>query len=92
MFGLVAFAFDNSNFTTVFFIPDAYAINNTAIIDDLAASVDLGSPFFVQVYSHDPEPPKSESQPNLYVNHTNDGIINGNLSVTHVGNDTETQK
>ncbi|WP_458720711.1 hypothetical protein [Candidatus Nitrosocosmicus sp. R] len=90
MFVLVMFAFDHSNYTTVFFIPNAYAINNTEAIGGLATTVDLGSPFFVQIYSHDPAPPKSESEPNLYVNHTNDGIINGNLSVVHVGNDTET--
>ena len=87
---LVMFAFDHSNYATVFFIPNAYAINNTEAIGGLATTVDLGSPFFVQKYQHDPEPPKSESEPNLYVNHTNDGIINGNLSVVHVGNDTET--
>ena len=90
MFVLVMFAFDHSNYATVFFIPNAYAINNTEEIGGLATTVDIGSPFFVQKYQHDPEPPKSESEPNLYVNHTNDGIINGNLSVVHVGNDTET--
>ena len=90
MFVLVMFAFDHSNYATVFFIPNAYAINNTEEIGGLATTVDIGSPFFVQKYQHDPEPPKSESEPNLYVNHTNEGIINGNLSVVHVGNDTET--
>ncbi len=75
---------------TVSFIPNAYAINNTEAIGGLAATVDLGSPFFIRIYSHDPEPPQSESDPNLYVNHTNEGIINGNLSVIHVGNATET--
>lgn len=90
MFVLVMFAFDHSNYATVFFIPNAYAINNTEEIGGLATTVDIGSPFFVQKYQHDPEPPKSESEPNLYVNHTNDGIIDGNLSVVHVGNDTET--
>jgi hypothetical protein len=90
MFVLVMIAFDHSNYATVFFIPNAYAINNTEEIGGLATTVDIGSPFFVQKYQHDPEPPKSESEPNLYVNHTNDGIINGNLSVVHVGNDTET--
>jgi hypothetical protein len=84
------FAFDHSNYATVFFIPNAYAINNTEAIGGLAATVDLGSPFFIQIYSHDPEPPQSESEPNLYVNHTNEAIINGNLSVSHVGNTTET--
>ena len=56
---------------TVFFIPNAYAINHTEAIGGLAATVDLGSPFYVQIYQHDPEPPQSESDPNLYVNHTN---------------------
>ena len=90
MFVLVMFAFDHADYATVFFIPNAYAINNTEEIGGLATTVDLGSPFLVQKYQHDPEPPKSESEPNLYVNHTNEGIINGNLSVVHVGNDTET--
>ena len=90
MFVLVMFAFDHSNYATVVFNPNAYAINNTEEIGGLATTVDIGSPFFIQKYQHDPEPPKSESEPNLYVNHTNDGIINGNLSVVHVGNDTET--
>jgi hypothetical protein len=75
---------------TAFFIPNAYAINHTEAIGGLAPTVDLGSPFYVQIYQHDPEPPQSESDPNLYVNHTNKGIINGNLSVIHVGNTTET--
>jgi len=75
---------------TVFFIPNAYAINNTEAIGGPAATVDLGNPFFVQIYSHDPAPPKSESEPNIYVNHTNDGVFNGNLSLAHVGNATET--
>ena len=76
--------------TTVFFIPNAYGINNTEAIGGPAETVDLGSPFFIQIYSHDPEPPQSESEPNLYLNHTNAGIINGNLSVSQVGNTTET--
>lgn len=87
---LVMFAFDHSNYTTVFFIPNAYATNSTETIGGLAATVDLGSPFYIQIYSHDPEPPQSESEPNLYLNHTNEGIINGNLSVSQVGNTTET--
>ena len=94
MFALVMmmmmFAFDNSNSATDFSIPNAYAINNTETLGGLATTVDLGSPFFIQIYSHDPEPPQSESEPNLYQNHTNEGIINGNLSVTQVGNTTET--
>ncbi len=75
---------------TVLFIPNAYAINNTEAIGGVATTVDLGSPFFIQTYTHDPEPPQSEAEPNLYVNNTNEGIINGTLSVTHVGNSTET--
>ena len=66
------------------------AINNTQAIGGLATTIDLGSPFFIQIYSHDPAPPKSESEPNIYVNHTNDGVFNGNLSLVHVGNATET--
>jgi hypothetical protein len=87
---MMMFAFDHSNHTTVFFIPNAYATNSTEAIGGLAATVDLGSPFYIQQYQHDVEPPQSESEPNLYLNHTNEGIINGNLSVTQVGNTTET--
>ena|SRR5688572_11378417 len=87
---MMMFAFDHSNHTTGIFIPNAYATNNTEAIGGLAATVDLGSPFYIQQYQHDVEPPQSESEPNLYQNHTNEGIINGNLSVTQVGNTTET--
>jgi hypothetical protein len=87
---MMMFAFDHSNHTTGFFIPNAYATNSTEAIGDLTATVDLGSPFYIQQYQHDVEPPQSESEPNLYLNHTNEGIINGNLSVTQVGNTTET--
>ena len=86
---MMMFAFDHSNSATVFSIPSAYAINNTEALGGLATTVDIGSPFFIQIYSHDPEPPQSESEPNLYVNRTNEGTINGNLSVNHVGNATE---
>lgn len=41
MFGSVLLAFG----ATVFFIPNAYAINNTEVIGGLAATVDLGSQF-----------------------------------------------
>jgi hypothetical protein len=75
---------------TVFFIPNAYAINNTAAMGGLAATVDLGNPFYIQYYHHVVKKPQSESKPNLYVNHTNDGVINGSLIVTQVGNTTET--
>jgi hypothetical protein len=90
IFVLVMFAFDHSNYATVFFIPNAYAINNTESIGGLATTVDLGNPFYVQIYQHNVEPPQSKSEPKLYVNHTNDGIINGNLNVSQVGNTTET--
>jgi hypothetical protein len=90
MFVLAMFAFDYSNYATVFFVPNAYAINNTETIGGLAATVDLGRPFFIQIYSHDPQPPKSESEPKLYLNNTNHGTLNGNLTVIHVGNATET--
>ncbi|MFL6418826.1 MAG: hypothetical protein ACJ71P_05345 [Nitrososphaeraceae archaeon] len=86
VFGSVLLSFG----ATVFFIPNAYAINNTEAIGDLAATVDLGSPFYIQHYQHVVKKPQSESQPNLYVNHTNDGVINGSLIVTQVGNTTET--
>ena len=75
---------------TIFIIPNAYASNNTSSIGSLADPVVLGKPFYVQQYQHVVEKPQSESEPNLYVNHTNAGIINGNLSVSHIGNTTET--
>jgi hypothetical protein len=87
VFGSVLLSFG----ATVFFIPNAYAINNTEAIGGLAATVDLGNPFYIQHYQHVVKKPQSESQPNLYVNHTNDGVINGNLIVTQVGNTTETR-
>jgi hypothetical protein len=86
VFGSVLLSFG----ATVFFIPNAYAINNTEAIGGLAATVDLGNPFYIQHYQHVVKKPQSESQPNLYVNHTNDGVINGSLIVTQVGNTTET--
>jgi hypothetical protein len=87
VFGSVLLVFG----ATVFFIPNVYATatNNTETIGGLATTLDLGSPFFIQQYQHNVEPPQSE-EPRLYVNHTNQGIINGNLWVTHVGNTTET--
>lgn len=36
------------------------------------------------------EKPQSESESKLYLNHTNVGVINGTLSVNHIGNTTET--
>ena len=94
VFGSVLLVFG----ATVFFIPNAYATintettsatNNTETIGGLATTLDLGSPFFIQQYQHNVEAPQSE-EPRLYVNHTNQGIINGNFEVTHVGNTTET--
>ena len=75
---------------TIFIIPNAYASSNTSSIGALANPVVLGKPFYVQQYQHVVEKPQSESEPNLYVNHTNAGIINGSLSVSHIGNTTET--
>ncbi|MFL6381871.1 MAG: hypothetical protein ACJ72S_11360 [Nitrososphaeraceae archaeon] len=86
VFGSVLLCFG----ATVFFIPNAYAINNTEAIGGLAATFDLGNPFYIQHYQYVVKKPQSESQPNLYVNHTNDGVINGSLIVTQVGNTTET--
>lgn len=85
VFGSVLLVFG----ATVFFIPNAYATNNTETIGGLATTVDLGSPFFIQEYGHDVEPLQSE-EPRVYVNHTNQGLINGSLLVSHVGNTTET--
>lgn len=91
LFLAVGLAYSSVSFgTTVFFIPNAYAINNTEAVGGLAATVDLGSPFYIQHYQHVVKKPQSESKPNLYVNHTNDGVINGDLIVTQVGNTTET--
>jgi hypothetical protein len=74
----------------IFIIPNAYASNNTSSIGTLADPVVLGNPFYVQQYQHVVEKPQSELEPNLYVNHTNVGVINGSLSVSHIGNTTET--
>jgi hypothetical protein len=76
--------------STSFIIPNAYASNNTGSIGGLADHVELGSPFYVQQYQHVVEKPQSKSESKLYLNHTNVGIINGSLSVTHIGNTTET--
>jgi hypothetical protein len=86
VFGFVLLSFG----ATVFFIPNAYAINNTKATGGLNATLDLGNPFYIQHYQHVVKKPQSESKPNLYVNHTNDGVINGSLIVTQVGNTTET--
>jgi hypothetical protein len=72
---------------TVFFIPNAYAINNTEAIGGLAETVDLGSPFYIQHYQSVVEKPQSEDEPG---NFTGEGILNGSLSVSAIGNSTET--
>ena len=56
VFGSVLLVFG----ATVFFIPNAYATNNTETIGGLPTTVDLGSPFFTQEYQHDVEPLQSE--------------------------------
>ena len=88
VFGSVLLVFG----ATVFFIPNAYATNNTETIGGLATTVDLGSPFLIQRYQHDADAPSSEAEQRLYTNNTNQAIINGNLNVTHVGNATETPR
>lgn len=75
---------------TLFILPNAYASNNTGSIEDLADPAVLGSPFYIQQYQHVVEKPQSESESKLYLNHTNVGVINGTLSVNHIGNTTET--
>ena len=89
MFALAMFAFDQSS-QTGFFVPNAFAVNDTGSLSDLSETLDLGTPFYMQHYQHNVSSPKSESEPNLYVNHTNDGLINGTLKVDSIGNNTET--
>jgi uncharacterized protein YqkB len=72
---------------TVFFVPNAHAINNTEAIGGLAETVDLGSPFYIQHYQSAVEKPQSENEPG---NFTGEGILNGSLSVSAIGNSTET--
>jgi hypothetical protein len=72
---------------TAFFIPNAYAINNTEAIGGLAETVDLGSPFYIQHYQSVVEKPQSEREPG---NFTGEGILNRSLSVSAIGNSTET--
>lgn len=90
MFFLAILSFGHSNLTTVSFVPNAYAVNDTGSLSDLAETLDLGTPFYMQHYQHNVSAPQSESEPNLYVNHTNDGLINGTLKVDSIGNNTET--
>ena len=70
---------------TVFFMPNTYAINNTEAIGGLAATVDLGSPFYIQNYQSVVEKPQSKDEPG---NFTGEGILNGSLSVSAIGNST----
>ncbi|MGH9975870.1 MAG: hypothetical protein ACRD8Z_08565 [Nitrososphaeraceae archaeon] len=72
---------------TVFFIPNAYAINNTEAIGGLAETVDVGIPFYIQHYQSVVEKPQSEDEAG---NFTGEGILNGSLSVSAIGNSTET--
>jgi len=90
IFALAAASFGHSNFTLTSFVPNAYAVNDTGSLSDLNETLDLGNPFYMQHYQHNVSAPTSESEPNLYVNHTNDGLINGTLRVDSIGNDTET--
>lgn len=90
MFALAVLSFGHSNFTIVSFVPNVYAVNDTGTLSDLDQTLDLGTPFYMQHYQHNISAPKSESEPNLYVNHTNYGLINGTLKVDSIGNNTET--
>ncbi|GKS62653.1 hypothetical protein YTPLAS21_21110 [Candidatus Nitrosocosmicus sp.] len=90
MFALAMFLLVHSNYAMVSFFPNAFAVNDTGSLGSLAETVDLGAPFYIQYYSHNVSAPDSESEPNLYVNHTNVGMIDGSLSVSHIGNTTET--
>lgn len=74
---------------TVFFIPNASAINNTETIGGLAAAVELGSPFYVEHYQDVVEKPQSSDKSSAG-NFTGEGILHGNLSVSAIGNTTET--
>lgn len=71
----------------VFFIPNAFAINNTEAIGGLAETVDVDSPFYIQHYQSVVEKPQSEDEAG---NFTGEGILNGSLSVSAIGNSTET--
>lgn len=90
MFALAVLSFGHSSINTVSFVPNAYAVNDTGSLSDLNENLDLGTPFYMQHYQHNVSAPESPSEPNLYVNHTNDGLINGTLQVDSIGNNTET--
>ena len=90
IFALAIFAFAHSNYATVSFVPNAFAVNDTASEGDLAETLDLGTPFYMQHYQHNVDSPDSELEPNVYVNETSPGLINGTLKVDSIGNATET--
>jgi hypothetical protein len=78
-----------SSSATVYFIPSAYAINNTQTIAGISTAVELGSPFYVEHYQDVVEKPQS-SDKSSSGNFTGEGILNGNLSISAIGNTTET--
>lgn len=78
-----------SSSTMVYFIPNAYAIHNTQAIAGLSTAVELGSPFYVEHYQDVVEKPQS-SDKSSSGNFTGEGILNGNLSISAIGNTTET--
>ena len=79
-----------SNLTTVSLVPNVYAVNDTESLSDLPKTLDLGSPFYMQHYQHNVDSPDSELEPNVYVNETSPGLINGTIKVDSIGNATET--
>ena len=79
-----------SNLATVSFVPNVYAVNDTQSLSDLPKTLDLATPFYIQHYQHDVDSPDSESEPNVYVNETSPGLINGTIKVDSIGNATET--
>lgn len=90
IFAMAIFAFAHSNYSTVSFGPNAYAVNDTESLSDLPKTLDLGTPFYMQHYQHNVDSPDSESEPNVSVNETSPGLINGTLKVDSIGNATET--
>lgn len=85
IFGSVLLTFS----ATVFFIPIAYAINNTEAIGGLSQTVDLGRPFYIQYYQDVVEKPQPEDMSSTG-NFTGKGILNGNLSGSAMGNTRDT--
>ena len=90
MFSLAMFSFGHSNFATVSFVTNVYAVNETQSLSDLPKTLDLATPFYMQHYQHNIDSPDSESEPNVYVNETSPGLINGTIKVDSIGNATET--